>query len=39
MAYRGGAMQEFSEVRAVASRNCLYQTLAINVAVRGVVEG
>jgi hypothetical protein len=39
MAYRGGAMQEFSEVRAVASRNSLYQTLAINVAVRGVVEG
>ena len=39
MAYRGGAMQEFSEVRAVASRNCLYQILAINGAVRGVVEG
>jgi hypothetical protein len=39
MAYRGGAMQEFSQVRAVASRNSLYQTLAINVAVRGVVEG
>jgi hypothetical protein len=39
MAYGGVAMQEFSEVRAVASRNSLYQTLAINVAVRGVVEG
>ena len=39
MAYRGGAMQEFSEVRAVASRNSLYQVLATNVAVRGVVEG
>src|SRR5215217_8287669 len=39
MGYRGGAMQEFSVVRAVASRNSLYQTLAINVAVRGVVEG
>jgi hypothetical protein len=39
MAYRGGAMQEFSEVRAVASRSSLYQVLAINVAVRGVVEG
>jgi len=39
MAYRGGAMQEFSEVRAVASRNSLYQTLATNAAVRGVVEG
>jgi hypothetical protein len=38
-AYRGGAMQEFSEVRAVASRSSLYQTLAINVADRGVVEG
>jgi hypothetical protein len=38
MAYRGGAMQEFSEVRAVASRNCLYQTLAINVAVRSVAK-
>jgi hypothetical protein len=37
-AYRGGAMQEFSEVRAVASRNCLYQTLAINVAVRSVAK-
>ena len=39
MAYRSGAMQEFSEVRTVASRNSLYQVLAINVAVRGVVEG
>ena len=39
MAYRGGAMQEFSEVRAVASRDSLYQVLAINVAVRSVVEG
>jgi hypothetical protein len=39
MAYRGCATQEFSEVRAVASRNSLYQTLAINVAIRGVVEG
>jgi hypothetical protein len=39
MAYRGGAMQEFSEVRAVASRNSLYQALVINVAVKGVVEG
>jgi hypothetical protein len=38
MAYRGGAMQEFSEVRAVASRNCLYQILAINVADRGVAK-
>src|SRR5215208_2801557 len=38
-AYRGGAMQDFSEVRAVASRSSLYQILAINVAVRGVVEG
>jgi hypothetical protein len=38
MAYRGGAMQEFSEVRAVASRNSLYQALAINVAVRGVAK-
>jgi hypothetical protein len=38
MAYRGGAMQEFSEVRAVASRNCLYQTLAINVADRSVAK-
>ena len=33
-----GAMQEFSEVRAVASRNSLYQILAINVAVRGVAK-
>jgi hypothetical protein len=39
MAFRGGAMQEFSEVRTVASRNSLYQILAINVAVRGMVEG
>ena len=39
MAYRGGAMQEYSEVQTVASRNSLYQVLAINVAVRGVVEG
>ena len=39
MAFRGGAMQEFSEVRTVASRNSLYQILAINVAVRGVVAG
>jgi hypothetical protein len=32
-------MQEFSEVPTVASRNSLYQTLAMNVADRGVVEG
>jgi hypothetical protein len=32
-------MQEFWEVRTVASRDSLYQVLAINVAVRGVVEG
>jgi hypothetical protein len=32
-------MQEFWEVPTVASRNSLNQTLAINVAVRGVVEG
>src|SRR5215211_2965815 len=38
IAYRGAAMQEFSEVRAVARRNCLYQILAINVADRGVAK-
>jgi hypothetical protein len=33
LAYRGGAMQEFSEVRTVASRNSLHHTLALNVAL------
>ena len=36
---RGGAMQEFSEVEAVASRNSLYHILALNVAIRGGAEG
>jgi hypothetical protein len=31
-------MQEFSEVRTVASRNSLYQILALNVAL-GVWQG
>jgi hypothetical protein len=30
---RGGAIQEFPEVEAVASRNSLYQILAVSVAL------
>jgi hypothetical protein len=30
---RGGEMQEFSEVEAVASRNSLYQITATNIAL------
>ena len=36
---RGGAIQEFSEAEAVASRNSLYHILALNVAIRGGAEG